>query len=60
MVLMNIFAGQQWRRRDKEQTSGHRWVVGVGGRRGWGERRECHGNIGTTIRKIDSQWECAV
>ena len=30
MALMNIFVGQLWRRRDKEQTSGHRWVVGVG------------------------------
>ena len=25
MVLMNLFAGQQWRHRHKEQTYGHRW-----------------------------------
>ena len=33
MVLMNIFAGQQWRLRQREQTCGHH-----GGRRGWGNR----------------------
>ena len=31
MVLMNLFAGQQWKRRLKEQTCGH-----SGGRRGRG------------------------
>ena len=30
------------------------------GRRGWDEWREQHGNIYTTICKIDSQWELAV
>jgi len=30
MVLMNLFAGQQWRRRHREQTCGHN-----GERRGW-------------------------
>ena len=32
MVLMNLFAGQQWRNRHREQTYGH-------GRRGGGEER---------------------
>ena len=37
MVLMNLFAGQRWRRRHREQTDGHRrW----GRRRGWDEWRE--------------------
>ena len=31
MVLMNSFAGQQWRDRQREQTYGHR---GSGGGRG--------------------------
>ena len=33
MVLMKLFAGQQWRHRHREQASGHNW-----GRRGWDER----------------------
>ena len=37
MEPMNLFAGQQWRRRHREQTYGHRWV---GGRRKWDEWRE--------------------
>ena len=37
MVLMNLFARQQWRHRHREQTYGH----GVqGGRREWDVRRE--------------------
>ena len=31
-ALMSLFAGQQWRRRHREQTCGH-----TGGRRGWGK-----------------------
>ena len=50
MVLMNLFAGQQWRRRQREQTCGPR----VGGR-GWAELREEYGNIYVTIYKTDSQ-----
>ena len=42
MVVINLFAEQQWRGRHKEQTYGHRVI---GGRRGWDERREQHGNI---------------
>ena len=35
MVLMNLFAGQQWRRRHRDQTYGHRE-----GRRGKDELKE--------------------
>ena len=48
MVPMNLFAGQQWRHKHREQTYGH----GQGeqaGRRGWDKRRKLHGNICTTI-----------
>ena len=52
---MNLFSGQQWRNRHREQTYGH----GVGEGEG-----EMYGksNIETynTICKIDSQWEFAV
>ena len=55
MVVKNLFTGQQWRNRDREQTYGH------------GEREfegEMYGksNMETyiTICKIDSQWEFAV
>ena len=46
MVLMNLFAGQQWRRRHREQTYGH-----SRGRRGWDVWRAWHGNIYTIICK---------
>ena len=55
MVLMNPFAGQQWRRRHGEQACEH-----SGGRRGWGKLREEHGNMCITIRKTDGQWEFSV
>ena len=55
MVLMNLFAEQQWRCRHREQTGEHR-----GGRRGWDDLRERHGNMCIPICKIDGQWECAV
>ena len=35
MVLMKLFAGQQWRHRHREQTSGH-----GGGRVGDGKRKD--------------------
>ena len=44
MVLMNLFAEQQWRCRHKQQGYGHR----VRRRRGWDKWREEHGNIHTT------------
>ena len=55
MVVKNLFTGQQWRNRHREQTCGH------GERGGEGER---YGKSNTetyiTICKIDSQWEFAV
>ena len=55
MVLKNLFAGQQWRNRHREQTYGH------GERGGEGEMYgENNMEIYTTICKIDSQWEFAV
>ena len=52
MVPKNLFAGQQWRKRHREQTYGR-------GERG--EEGEMYGkrNVETyiTIYKIDSQWE---
>ena len=54
MVLKNLFTGQKWRNRHREQTYGH-------GERGG--KGEIYGksNVETiTICKIDSQWEFAV
>ena len=55
MVLKNLFTGQQWRNRHREQTYEH------GERRGEGEMYG-KSNMDTyiTIYKIDSQWEFAV
>ena len=53
-VVMNLFAGQQWRFRHREQTCEH-----SEGERGWDKLREQHGNIYVTVCKIDSQWEFA-
>ena len=39
-VLMALLAGQQWQHRHKEQACGH-----GGGRGGWDELREEHGNV---------------
>ena len=49
MVLMNLFAGQQWRLRQREQTCGH-----AEGWREWDQLREEYANIYITICKIDS------
>ena len=51
MVMKNLFTGQQWRNRYREQTYGH------GEREGEGEMYG-KSNIEThiTICKIDSQW----
>ena len=55
MVLKNLFTGQQWRNRHREQTYDH-------GERG--EEGEMYGksNIETyiTVCKIDSQWDFPV
>ena len=50
MVLMNLFARQQWKRRYREQACGYSV-----GRKGWGERREWYGNLYIKIHGIDSQ-----
>ena len=44
MVLMNLFAGQQWSHRHREQTLWTQLVV-VGGRKGWDVWGEQHGSI---------------
>ena len=56
MVLMNLFAVQQWRHRYREQICRQR-------KRGKRERdkwRICYGYIYITICKIDNHWGCAV
>ena len=55
MVRMNLFAGQQWRNRHREQTYRHRERGGEGEMYG-----ESNVEIYITICKIDSQWEFAV
>ena len=55
VVLKNLFAGQQWRNRHREQTYGH------GERGGEGEMYgESNMETYITICKIDSQREFAV
>ena len=55
MVLKNLFTGQHWRNRYREQTYGH------GERGGEGEMYgQSNGKTYITICKIDSQWEFAV
>ena len=51
MVLKNLFAGQQWRNRHREQTYGP-------GERGGGVEMYGESNMETyiTICKLDSQW----
>ena len=55
MVLINLFARQQWRNRHREQTYGH----GEKGRKG---EVYVESNLETyiTMCKIDSQWEFAL
>ena len=55
MVLMNLFARQQWRNRHREQTYGH-------GERGGKGETYGKSNMETyiTICKIDSQQEFAI
>ena len=54
MVLMNLFAGQQWRHRHREQTYGHR-------ERGEESEQNGESNMETyiIICKTDSQWDSA-
>ena len=56
MILMKLFAGQQWRNRHRDQTYGH-------GGRGGGEGnvyRESNVKICNATCEIDSHWEFAV
>ena len=55
MVLKNLFSGQQWRNRYREQTHGLRERGGMGEM--YGERIV---ETYITICKIDSQWEFSV
>ena len=55
MVLKNLFTGQQWRNRHREQTYG-RWERGGKGEIYEKSNMETH----ITICKTDSQWEFAV
>ena len=55
MVLKNLFSGQQWRNRHREQTYGHGDRGREGEMCGKSNRETC-----ITICKIDSQWEFAV
>ena len=55
MVLKNLFTGQQWRIRHREQTYGH-------GERGGEGEMYGKSNVETyiTMCKIDSQWGYAL
>ena len=55
MVPKNLSAGQQWRNRHREQTSGHGEKAGEGEMNG-----ESNMESYITICKIDSQGELAV
>ena len=55
IVLMNLFARQQWRNRRREQTYGHRERGGEGEMYG-----ESNMETYITICKTDSQWEFVV
>ena len=50
IVLMDLFAGQLWRRRHREETGGHNR-----GRREWDELRTQRANVHVTIHKRDSK-----
>ena len=53
---MNLSSGQQWRKRHREQTYGHR-----GGEEREGKKYgESNMKINIIICKVDSQWEFAV
>ena len=56
MVLIKLFAGQQWRHRHREQTQGHR----LGGEGEAGMYGESNMEAYVIICKIDSQWEFAL
>ena len=49
MLLMNVFAGKEWKRRGREWVCGHGW-----GRREWDEWRKQHRRICPAMCKIHS------
>ena len=55
MVLMNLFARHQWRKRHKEQTCGH-WERGEEGEMYGENTMETY----ITMCEMDSQWEFAI
>ena len=55
IVLLNLFSGQQWRYRHREQTYGHREKGGESEMYG-----ESNMETYIIIWKTDSQWECAM
>ena len=57
MALMDLFSGQQWRNRHREQTYRHGGGCGEGEGKSYGESNM---DIYNTICKIGSQWEFAV
>ena len=58
MVLMKLFAGEQWRQDTKNRLMDMR--VGEGQRKEWKEYAESNTETYITMCKIDSQWEFAV
>ena len=56
MVLMKLFAGQQWRNRYRAQTYGH----GVRGKEKVRYMERATWKLNITICKTDSLWEFAV
>ena len=58
MILINLFAGQQWRNRHREQTMGTVRRRGGGGEEGEGGMfGESNWETYITVCKVDSQWE---
>ena len=55
MVLNNLFTGQQWRKKHREQTYGHGERGGEGEMYAKSKMESC-----IIICKINSQWEFAV
>ena len=55
VVLMKLFAGQEYRRRCREQSCGH-----SGGRRRRDELTEQHGHVYTALCKRASHWEATL
>ena len=55
MAPKNLFSGQQWRNRHREQTNGHGERGGEGETYGESNTETC-----ITICKTDSQWKFAV